>query len=105
MTNQTLTATVLNENTCEYSVVGKILNRMVQIEGMKNTAGEVEIYKVLFSGTYSNGSVRADVFVQRSNGSFAILNNNNHISRISRVMRVAKEIGATADYLAANTAI
>jgi hypothetical protein len=103
-TKAAFTATVLNARTVDFGLGGLRLSQMVQLDGMRNTTGALEVYKIHFDGCYNDGTVRADVHVQRSNGSFALLNANAHRSQISRVLRVAKDIGAEAAYLAANAA-
>lgn len=102
--NNRFAAAVLREEVVNYGVIGRRLSRTVEIAGMNNTAGEKEVYRVRYDGLYNDGSVRADVFVQRPNGEFAILNSGKHYQRISRVIRLAKELGAEADYRAANAA-
>ncbi len=98
------TATIYSDRVETHGIIGRRLVRRLLLTGMRNTAGEPEVYKVEFDGTYNDGSVRAYVQVQRSNGSFALLNSNKHRSQISRVLRVAAETGAEADYLNCNSA-
>lgn len=59
--------------------------RRVEIRGMRNTAGEPELYVAHLQGLYSSGSLRYEVDVQRTNGSFARLNSNRHYERVARV--------------------
>lgn len=66
-----------------------ITDEMIQLNGMVNTAGEPEAYRVK---TLWNG--QKEVFVQRKNGKFAILNPNVHSETCFRVIRTAKELAA-----------
>jgi hypothetical protein len=64
--------------------VTPISETTVQVTGIVNTAGEAEAYRIR---TLWNG--QREVFVERKNGGFAILNPNVHSARISRVLSAA----------------
>lgn len=67
--------------------------RRVEIAGIRNTSGEPEIYVAHLRGFYSNGALRYEVDVQRTNGSFSRLNPNRHGGRIARVGAALREAG------------
>lgn len=101
MTN--LEVTTIRESIADHAIIGRNLVRMIEASGFRNTAGEPETYRVRYEGTYNNGSIRAEVYVQRPNGNFAILNSNKHYHTIARVLSCLKD--AEADYRTANAAI
>lgn len=55
-------------------------------------------------GFYSNGSFRANVQVQRTDGSFAMLNSNKHQMAIHRVLSALRQDGLIEAYKVANAA-
>lgn len=67
--------------------------RRVEIRGIRNTAGEPELYVAHLRGFYADGSLRFDVDVQRSNGGFARLNSNRHGDRIARIGAAIRAAG------------
>ena len=99
----TITATTVREYLSDHAIIGRNLFRVVEASGFYNTAGEPEVYRVLYNGTYNDGSIRADVQVQRKDGSFAMLNSNKHYLTIGRVLNALRD--AEQDYRSANAAI
>lgn len=95
---------IVNEGICQLGAIGLILRRSVEITGMRNTAGEPEVYHASLNGFYNDGSLRFDVFVQRPNGSFAILNSNKHYQRIGKVGAALKSLGMVSEYRTASAA-
>lgn len=68
--------------------------RMVTIADTRNTAGQQEVYQVIFDGTFNDGTDRVYVRVQRPDGSFAHLNGIKHHKRIAMAARLAKQAEA-----------
>ena len=77
--------------------------RRVEVLGMTNTAGEAERYVAVLRGTYTDGSLRADVLVERTGGKMANLNGNRHAHRVAAVMSALRPM--LASYKAANAAV
>jgi hypothetical protein len=95
-----ITVNQISEEIVDYGFIGTRLQRTYEVVGVTNTAGNPEVYHINLDGQYNDGSIRFDVFVQRTNGSFATLNPNKHYQRISAVFSALREV--TADFKAAN---
>lgn len=96
----TFTVTQISEKIVDYGFIGTRLQRTYEVAGVTNTAGNPEVYHIELDGQYNDGSIRFSVFVQRTNGSFAMLNPNNHYQRISAVFSALREV--TEEFKAAN---
>lgn len=105
MTKATLTATIASDRTDSHPIIGTRLVRILEVAGFTNSAGEPEVYRVTYDGLFNDGSLRARVQVQRTNGTFAMLNNNTHGSMVRRVLYALKQEGFEAAYREANAAI
>lgn len=99
----TIETTTIREAINDHAIIGRNLFRVVEAAGFHNTAGEPEIYRVIYNGIYNNGAIRADVQVQRKDGSFAMLNSNKHYQTIARVLNTLRD--AEQDYRKANAQI
>lgn len=94
---------LIREEQNDHGIIGKTLTRTYEVNGMFNTSGDPEVYRVRLNGQFNDGSVRFDVFVQRPNGSFANLNNNRHHQRCAAAFAALRPI--LAEYKAANQAV
>jgi hypothetical protein len=92
----TVSTKIIREYMDSHSIIGTRLVRCIEVEGIENTAGDAEAYRVMLDGFYNDGSLRFDVHVQRPNGSFALLNSNRHYQRISLVKHFIAD--AVAEY-------
>lgn len=101
----TIQTTITSERVDTHGIVGTRLCRTVEGTGFRNTLGEDETYRVFYDGTYSDGSLRARVQVQRKNGGWSMLCPNRHSQRVHMVLSCFKQRGATADYLEANAKV
>lgn len=99
-----ITTTITSDRVEAHAIIGTRLIRRIEAEGFTNTAGEAEVYAVVYDGLYNNGQIRARVSVQRKDGAFAMLNSNKHTQTIGRVLAVLKQEGVEAAYREANAA-
>lgn len=84
------TITHIRDRNRSHPITGDAIQRSFKIEGITNTAGEPEVYELHIDGVYNNGKARVDVFVERSNGGFSMLNCNRHHQRIRIVTNAAR---------------
>lgn len=87
-----------------HPIIGKRLVRIVEMTGATNTQGEPEVYRARLDGFYSDGSLRFDALVQRTNGSFSMLNGNVHRYRVAAVRECLRVSGALDQYTKDNMA-
>jgi hypothetical protein len=99
-----LAARITRNEIVNYGILGRRLQRTIEIEGIPNTSGELETYRLLLDGAYENGAVRFEVQVQRPNGKFAQLNRNIHTQRCYGVLQEARRLGLVQTFLTDNLA-
>ena len=97
-----ITSRLITEYVDDHPIVGKRLVRVVELHGATNTQGDAEVYRARLDGFYSDGGLRFDALVQRTNGAFASLNNNVHRYRVAAVHQCLKVSGALDEYETAN---
>lgn len=94
--------TQIDSQIADYGAIGRHVQRTFEVSGIRNTAGDAEIYRVTLWGQYNDGSIRHDVSVQRPNGRFAALNPRNHHQRVRSVFAALRDV--TDAYIDANEA-
>ena len=77
---------ISHEYVTEYPFIeGKTIVRIIEVGGVRNSAGEPEVYRAILKGFAKNGALFFDGEVQRPNGKFAALNQNKHWSKLSQL--------------------